>query len=75
MTSAAGVVTFTILSVHHQGAVAPDWLVGIALGAGGLAGAYTGARLQARLPDALIRRLIGLAVIAIGGRYLWAGLG
>jgi uncharacterized membrane protein YfcA len=47
---------------------------GIALGAGGLAGAYTGARIQARLPDVLIRRLMGILVIAIGIRYLWSGL-
>lgn len=75
VTSVAGVVTYTILSVHHHGSVAPDWPTGIALGIGGLVGAYTGARLQARLPDALIRRLVGIAVIAIGARYLWTGLG
>jgi uncharacterized membrane protein YfcA len=74
VTSVAGVVTFTILSVHQHGPVAPDWPTGIALGAGGLAGAYTGARLQSRLPDALIRRLVGILVIAIGARYLWSGL-
>ena len=75
VTSVAGVVTFTILSVHHHGSVAPDWPTGIALGIGGLAGAYTGARIQSRLPDALIRRLVGILVLAIGARYLWAGLG
>jgi uncharacterized protein len=75
VTSVAGVVTFTILSVHEPGSVAPDWPTGIALGVGGLAGAYTGARLQSRLPDALIRRLVGILVIAIGARYLWSGLG
>jgi hypothetical protein len=74
-TSVAGVITFTILSVHHHGSVAPDWPTGIALGAGGLAGAYTGARIQSRLPDVLIRRLIGIVVIIIGARYLWSGLG
>jgi uncharacterized protein len=74
VTSVAGVVTFTILSVHHHGPVAPDWPTGIALGLGGLAGAYTGARIQSRLPDALIRRLVGILVLAIGARYLWAGL-
>jgi hypothetical protein len=26
------------------------------------------------LPDVLIRRLAGILVIAIGARYLWAGL-
>jgi uncharacterized protein len=75
VTSVAGVVTFTVLSQHHHGSVAPDWPTGAALGIGGLAGAYAGARLQSRLPDTLIRRLVGIAVLAIGGRYLWAGLG
>jgi uncharacterized membrane protein YfcA len=74
VTSVAGVITFTILAGHAHGSVAPDWPTGIALGAGGLAGAYTGARIQARLPDVLIRRLMGILVIAIGIRYLWSGL-
>ena len=75
VTSVAGVVTFLILSVHHHGSVAPDWPTGIALGIGGLAGAYTGARIQRHLPDALIRRVMGVLVVAIGIRYLWSGLG
>jgi uncharacterized membrane protein YfcA len=74
VTSVAGVITFTILAAHSHGSVAPDWPTGVALGTGGLAGAYTGARIQARLPDALIRRLMGILVIAIGTRYLWSGL-
>jgi hypothetical protein len=75
VTSVAGVITFTILSTHQHGSVAPDWPTGIALGVGGLAGAYTGARIQSRLPDVLIRRLVGILVVAIGARYLWSGLG
>jgi uncharacterized protein len=75
VTSVAGVITFTILSLQQHGSVAPDWPTGIALGIGGLAGAYTGARLQSRMPDAVIRRLIGVLIIAIGIRYLWSGLG
>jgi len=75
VTSVAGVITFTILSIHTPGAVAPDWPVGVALGAGGLAGGYTGARLQSHLPDTLIRRLIGVLVIAIAAWYLASGLG
>jgi uncharacterized membrane protein YfcA len=74
VTSAAGVVIFLILSVHHHGSVAPDWPAGIALGIGGLAGAYTGARIQQHLPDVLIRRVMGILVVAIGVRYLWSGL-
>jgi uncharacterized protein len=75
VTSVAGVITFLILSAGRHGSVAPDWPTGIALGVGGLAGAYTGARIQRRLPDALIRRVMGVLVVAIGIRYLWSGLG
>jgi uncharacterized membrane protein YfcA len=75
VTSVAGVITFTILSINQHGSVAPDWPTGMALGVGGLAGAYTGARLQSRVPDVLIRRLVGILVIAIGARYLWSSLG
>ena len=74
VTSVGGVITFTILSLHQHTSVAPDWSVGIALGAGGLAGGYTGARIQSRVPDVLIRRLVGVLVIAIGAYYLSSGL-
>ena len=73
-TSLAGVVTFSILSVNHHGSIAPNWPTGIALGIGGLAGGYVGARLHARMPETIIRRLLALVVIAIGIRYLVAGL-
>ena len=75
VTSVAGVTTFTLLSLQQPIAVAPDWPTGIALGIGGLAGGYTGARLQSRMPDVLIRRLVGVLVIAIGAWFLWSGLG
>jgi uncharacterized membrane protein YfcA len=74
VTSVAGVITFTVLSLHTQGSVAPDWPTGLALGVGGLAGGYTGARVQSRLPDLLIRRVLGVLVVAIGARYLVSGL-
>jgi uncharacterized membrane protein YfcA len=75
VTSVAGVITFTILAIHQHGTVGPDWPTGIALGLGGLAGAYTGARIQSRLPELFIRRLLGVLVFAIAVRYLWSGLG
>ena len=74
VTSVGGVITFTILSINQHAPVAPNWPTGIALGIGGLAGGYTGARIQSRLPDVLIRRLVGILVIAIGIRFLVAGL-
>jgi uncharacterized protein len=75
VTSAGGVIAFTILSLHQHLSVAPDWPTGIALGVGGLAGGYTGARIQSRMPDVVIRRLVGVLVIAIGAYYLSSGLG
>jgi uncharacterized protein len=74
VTSVAGVITFTVLAIHAHVHAAPDWPTGIALGVGGLAGAYTGARIQSRLPELLIRRVMAALVIAIGIRYLIAGL-
>jgi uncharacterized membrane protein YfcA len=74
VTSAGGVIAFTILSLHQHTSVAPDWPTGIALGLGGLAGGYTGARVQSRMPDVMIRRLVGILVIAIGAYYLSSGL-
>jgi uncharacterized protein len=74
VTSLGGVVTFSILSVHQHGSVGPDWPTGIALGIGGLAGGYVGARMHARMPETIIRRLLALVVVAIGIRFLVAGL-
>jgi uncharacterized membrane protein YfcA len=39
-----------------------------------LSGSYVGARLQSRLPDLLIRPLLGVLAIAIAIRFLLAGL-
>jgi uncharacterized membrane protein YfcA len=69
VTSVVGVVTFVVLYMNHQGSIAPDWGIGIALGVGGLLGGYLGALLQPRLPDRLIRRVLGVIVVAIGVRY------
>jgi len=52
---------------------APEF-VGIALGFGGLGGGYIGARLQPRLPELVVRRLLGVVVLAIGIRYIWLAL-
>jgi uncharacterized protein len=74
LTSIAGVVTFVILATQTAGPISPDWPVGIALGIGGLGGGYLGARLQPRLPEMAVRRLLGIIVLAIGIRYIWLAL-
>jgi uncharacterized membrane protein YfcA len=75
LTSVAGILTYQLLQLQNGGAVAPDWGLGLALGAGGLAGSYLGARMQRRIPEALIRRSLGVIVLAIAARYLVEGLG
>ncbi len=70
ITSVAGVLTYQFLQLQHGGTIAPDWMLGLAMGAAGLAGSYTGAQLQPRLPEVLIRRLLGILVLLIAARYL-----
>jgi Sulfite exporter TauE/SafE/Pyridoxamine 5'-phosphate oxidase len=50
------------------------WPTGIALGIGGIAGGYLGARMQHRLPDTRIRRTVGILASAIAATFLWSGL-
>lgn len=73
LTSIAGVLVFALLSIGNND-VAPDWALGIGMGLGGLAGAYLGARLQTLLPEALLRRGLGLLALALGLRYAVLGL-
>jgi uncharacterized membrane protein YfcA len=69
LTSIAGVATFEILQIVHGGSVAPEWVLGISMGLGGFAGSYAGARLQSRLPEASLRRLLGLIACLVAARY------
>ena len=53
VTSVAGVVTYSLLAARHQ-SVALNWVTGITMDAGGLAGGYVGARIQHRLTESVI---------------------
>jgi uncharacterized protein len=75
LTSIAGVITYQVLQFRHGGTIAPDWALGLAMGVAGLAGSYVGAHAQSRMPETLIRRLLGVLVLAIAARYLVEGLG
>ena len=44
------------------------------MGAGGLLGGYVGAGLQPRLPEAVLRRGLGILALALGVRYAVLGL-
>ncbi|MGE5487662.1 MAG: sulfite exporter TauE/SafE family protein [bacterium] len=68
-TSVAGVTVFEVLgSVTGAEAVRPDWLLGLMLGVGGLAGTYTGARLQRYVPERLLKLVLAalVSIVAVG---------
>jgi uncharacterized membrane protein YfcA len=70
LTSIAGIASYQVLEITHGGGIAPDWALGAWLGAGGFLGSYLGARLQPRLPETSIRRLLGLIACLVAVRYL-----
>jgi uncharacterized membrane protein YfcA len=51
-------------------AIAPDWLLGLTLGVGGLVGTYAGARLQGYVPERLICGVLGTLVTLLAIRYI-----
>lgn len=69
LTSLAGVATFALLSIDAGGEIAPEWGVGLGLGLGGLVGSFLGASIQTRVPEAALRRGLGLLALALGVRY------
>ncbi|MCX4451338.1 sulfite exporter TauE/SafE family protein [Streptomyces sp. NBC_01789] len=69
VTSIVGAATYALLSLAVTGDVAPDWLLGLSCGAGGLLGGYLGARLQPRLPETALRLLLGTLATGIGALY------
>lgn len=74
LTSVSGVAFFEILALTDLGpqsvAIAPDWLLGVVLGIGGLAGTYVGASLQRFLPDFWIRVVLGALVTSLALNYI-----
>ena len=69
VTSIVGVATFAVLQMNASGSIAPDWSLGIACGLGGLCGGYLGASLQPRMPERLLRTLLGLLAMSVAALY------
>ncbi len=70
LTSIAGIATYQVLDFTHGGAIAPEWVLGAFLGLGGFLGSYCGARLQTRVPEAGLRKLLGLIAVLVATRYI-----
>lgn len=70
VTSVAGVVFFQILALFHGGqGIAPDWILGVLFGLGGMCGMYCGARLQKHVPARVIKGMLCLIILATAAKY------
>ncbi|MGD9077693.1 MAG: sulfite exporter TauE/SafE family protein [Desulfobacterales bacterium] len=69
VSSLAGVTFYSLIPIN--GAVAaPDWLLGILFGLGGLGGMYLGARLQKYAPERWIKLMLGGIIIVVASKYI-----
>ena len=74
VSSLAGVAFYSLIPVN--GAVAaPDWLLGILFGAGGLTGMYLGARMQKYVSQRWIKLMLGGVIIIVASKYILGFLG
>jgi uncharacterized membrane protein YfcA len=71
ITSVAGVAFYQYLSwIYTDMAVAPDWMLGVLFGFGGLFGMYLGARTQKFVPARVIKSILCGCVIFLALRYI-----
>ena len=71
VTSVAGVLFFQLISPFYPGlAVAPDWLLGVLFGLGGMAGMYLGARCQKHVPAAAIKLMLTAVILITAAKYV-----
>lgn len=70
-TSFSGVIFYSVLAAFHPEAnAAPDWLLGLIIGAGGMLGMYCGARLQKHVPARIIKIILACILLGTALRYL-----
>ncbi|MBU4276220.1 MAG: sulfite exporter TauE/SafE family protein [Proteobacteria bacterium] len=72
VTSVVGVAFYQAIAPLYAGqmAVAPDWLLGLLFGLGGVGGMYCGARMQKRVKPLYIKIMLGLILLGTAGKYL-----
>lgn len=70
MTSIAGVIFYTIIPAKAGLVCAPDWILGVLFGAGGIAGMYCGARLQKFVPQKFLKLILGTLITFLAGSYI-----
>ena len=75
VTSVAGAVTYTIIAMASPGQhIAPQWAIGVVAGVGGLLGGYLGAWMQPKVPEEVLRVVLGILALATALLYVWQAL-
>jgi len=76
ITSVAGVAFYHLLAGWHpEMQIAPDWLLGVLLGLGGLVGMYAGARTQKHVPAMVIKAILCICILFVAGKYILGFVG
>jgi uncharacterized membrane protein YfcA len=71
LTSVAGVAFYQVIAPFYSTmVVAPDWLLGVLFGVGGLCGMYLGARCQRFVPANYIKVMLAGILLWVAGRYI-----
>jgi len=71
LSSFVAVVFFQILDPYYPGfSIAPNWILGILFGLGGLAGTYLGAMSQKYMPAKLIKWILAACILFVAIRYI-----
>ena len=77
VNSVAGVAIYYVVnSIYSESSmmILPDWLLGLSLGIGGLAGIYMGATIQKYMPVRLIKTILTVSLLIIAFKYIWGYL-
>ncbi len=71
VTSVAGVAFYQALAPFYPTmSVAPDWLLGVLFGVGGMAGMYLGARCQKYVPAKAIKWMLAAIIVFTAVKYI-----
>jgi len=71
VTSLAGVAFYHLLALYHPEIdIAPDWILGLLFGCGGVAGMYCGARCQKLVPEKIIKSILCCSILFVAVRYV-----
>ena len=71
VTSVAGVVFYQAIALFYSNiSIAPDWLLGILFGIGGMVGMYFGARCQKYVPAKVIKWMLSAIMLFTALKYV-----